>query len=68
MIYNDFSIFENRGRPPSWFLYLQNFNCQHIGGSKYAYPYQISLKSVEPLLRCDDFTIFQDGARAILGF
>jgi len=50
------------------FLNLENFNRQHMGGSKYAYPYQISLRSIEPLLRCGDFSIFQDGGRRHLGF
>jgi len=45
-----------------------NFNGQHVGGSKYAYPYQISLRSVEPLLRCNDPSIFQDGVRRHLEF
>jgi len=26
--------FENGGRPPVWFLNFQNFNGQHVGGSK----------------------------------
>jgi len=68
MICDDFSIFGNGGCPPSWFLNFQKFNGQYVGGSKYAYPYQISLRSVEPLLRCDDFSILQDGGRRHLGF
>jgi len=69
MKYDDFLIFENGSRPPSWFLNFQNFNGQHVGGgNEYAYPYQISLRSVEPLLWCDDFSILQDGVRRHLGF
>jgi len=68
MTYDDFSIYGNGGRPPSWFLNFQKFNGQHVGQSQYAYPYEISLRSVEPLLRCDDFSIFQDGFRVILDF
>jgi len=50
------------------FLSFQNCNGQQVGGSKYAYAYQISLRSIEPWLRCGDFSIFQDGGYRHSGF
>jgi len=50
------------------FLNFHNFNGQHVGGTKCVYPYQISLRSIEPLLRYGDFSIFRDGGRRHAGF
>jgi len=50
------------------FLNVHNFNGQHVGGTKYLYPYQTSLRSIEPLQRYGDFSIFQDGRRRHIGF
>jgi len=52
------------------FLNFQSFSGRHIGGSKYAYLYQILCRSVELLLRCGDFWIFTarlSYASAVLG-
>jgi len=49
-------------------FYKFKLNGQHVGGTKYVYPYQISLQSIEPLLRYGDFSVFYDSGRRHLGF
>jgi len=54
--HGDFSIFFSKCTPsPSWIFKIWNFNGQE---DQTASPSQISFRSVKPLLRCSNFSIF----------
>ena len=66
--YGRLLIFQNGGRPPSWFSKVGNFNCLCPSEGQNALPCQILCRSVEPSQRYGRFLIFKMAAVRYLGF